>query len=415
MKSARLYGFVGAVVVAGAVSGAFQDWGALLVFPTEDLFGLAILGLLALFSEALSLSLDVGKASGSDSVSTSISFIPVFVALLLFGPAAALALMLTAGVFAELAIRRKPAIKVFFNAGQWALACGLGGLVFTALNGSTLMQVGVEPRALLVPFGGFAIIFVTVTHAAVAGVISLNGEVGLKKVWRNVIGESGGNVLFDLLISPVAFGIALLYIPLHTTGLLIAFLPLFFIRHSYYINLRLQKANKDLLTALVKALETRDPYTSGHSLRVASLARDIAETLGLSQRQIADVETAALLHDIGKIDAIYEEIIQKPSGLSPTERLVIESHVIKGVELLRTLSSFSDDIICRCGITMKGRMGGAIRVVCAEQRFQSGRRSSKSATPSTRCCLTGHTEKLCRSLRFAANCRSMWGPSSTWR
>ena len=56
MKSARLYGFVGAVVVAGAVSGAFQDWGALLVFPTEDLFGLAILGLLALFSEALSLN-----------------------------------------------------------------------------------------------------------------------------------------------------------------------------------------------------------------------------------------------------------------------------------------------------------------------------------------------------------------------
>ena len=167
-------------------------------------------------------------------------------------------------------------IKVVFNAGQWALACGLGGLVFTALNGSTLIQGGVAPRDLLVPFGGFAIIFVTVTHAAVAGVISLSGEVGLRKVWRNVIGESGGNVFFDLLISPVAFGIALLYIPLHTTGLLIAFLPLFFIRHSYYINLRLQKANKDLLTALVKALETRDPYTSGHSLRVASLARDIA-------------------------------------------------------------------------------------------------------------------------------------------
>ena len=152
-------------------------------------------------------------------------------------------------------------------------------------------------------------------------------------------------MLYDLLISPVAFGIALLYIPLHAAGLLVAFLPLFFIRNSYFINLRLQQANKDLIKALVKAIETRDPYTSGHSLRVASLARDIAETLGLSQRQVAEVETAALLHDIGKIDAIYEDILRKPTDLSPSERSVIESHVIKGVELLRSLSSFPEEIL----------------------------------------------------------------------
>ena len=74
-------------------------------------------------------------------------------------------------------------------------------------------------------------------------------------------------------------------------------------------------------------------------------SRDITEALGLPQRQVEDVETAALLHDIGKIDAIYEEIIRKPSDLSSTERLVIESHVIKGVELLRTLSSFPEEIL----------------------------------------------------------------------
>ena len=188
-----------AVVAAGTVAGALLDWSTLFLFPTEDLFALAILGVLALFSEALSLSLDVGKASGNDSVSTSISFIPVFVALLIFGPAAALLLMLAAGVFAELAIRRKPAIKVLFNTGQWALACGLGGLLFTALNGTTLLQGGVAARDLLVPFAGFAIVFGLVTHAAVAGVLSLSGNLPLRKVWRSVIGESGGNLLFDLL------------------------------------------------------------------------------------------------------------------------------------------------------------------------------------------------------------------------
>ena len=322
-----------------------QDWKALVALPTEHLFAIGVLVLLSLFSEALSLSVEVRKNSVGDSVTTSVTFIPLLVGLLLFGPAASLLLMLTAGVVAELAIRKKPAIKVLFNAGQWALACGLGGLAFSALGGTTLLAAQGTIRGLLLPFSGFAIVFVIVTHAAVSGVISLSREVPLREVWQNVIGRSGGNVLYDILVSPVAFAIAALYIPLHVTGLLLAFLPLFFIRHSYSVNLRLQQANKDLLKALVKAIETRDPYTSGHSLRVASLARDLAETMGLSQRQIGDIETAALLHDIGKIDALYEDIIRKPADLSPSERQVIESHVTKGVELLRSLSSFPEEVV----------------------------------------------------------------------
>jgi len=345
VKTFRLHLFIVATVAFGTIAGSLQDWNSLFILPTEHLFAVGVLVLLSLFSEALSLNLELGKSSASESVSTSITFIPVLVGLLLFGPAAALMLMLTAGVIAELAIRRKPAIKVIFNAGQWALACGVGGIVYSLLGGASILQADLTPRHLLVPFVGFVTSFVLITHGAVAAVISLNSDISLRKMWHNVIGDSGGNILYDLLISPVAFAIALLYIPLHSTGLLIAFLPLFFIRKSYFINLRLQQANKDLVKALVKAIETRDPYTSGHSLRVASLARDVAEGLGLSQRQISDIETAALLHDIGKIDAVYEDILRKPSDLSPNERMVIESHVTKGVELLRSLSSFPDEIL----------------------------------------------------------------------
>jgi putative nucleotidyltransferase with HDIG domain len=252
---------------------------------------------------------------------------------------------LIAGVTAELAIRRKPAIKAVFNAGQWSLACGLGGLVFTQLDGSTLLQTGGVSIDLLVPFAAYAAVLVLVNNAAVAAVIAISGNLPIVDVWRKVTGRSGTNVLYDLLVSPISFGIAVLYLPLKVAGLLLAFLPLLFIRHSYFTNLRLQQANRDLVKALVKAIETRDPYTSGHSLRVAGLARDIAELVGLSERQIDDVETAALLHDIGKIDAIYVDIIQKPTDLSASERAVIESHVTKGVELLRSLSSFPEHVL----------------------------------------------------------------------
>src|SRR5690606_24983971 len=117
------------------------------------------------------------------------------------------------------------------------------------------------------------------------------------------------------------------------------------IRYSYLSKVQLQQANRDLLRALVKAIETRDPYTSGHSLRVSSLARAIAEDLGLSRRQVEQVETAALLHDIGKIDMVYAPLIRKPGELTPEERTVIQSHATKGAELLRSLSSVDEEVI----------------------------------------------------------------------
>lgn len=122
-------------------------------------------------------------------------------------------------------------------------------------------------------------------------------------------------------------------------------LPLQLLRHSYLSKLQLEKVNKDLLRVLIKAIETRDPYTSGHSLRVSTLARAIAEDMGLSRRKVDDIETAALLHDIGKIDALYSELICKPHDLTPDEREIIRTHATKGADLLRSLSAFNDDII----------------------------------------------------------------------
>jgi len=122
-------------------------------------------------------------------------------------------------------------------------------------------------------------------------------------------------------------------------------LPLMLIRYSYLSKVQLQQANRDLLRALVKAIETRDPYTSGHSLRVSSLARAIAEDLGLPRKKVEQVETAALLHDIGKIDMVYAPLIRKPGELTPEERAVIQSHATRGAELLRSLSSVDEEVI----------------------------------------------------------------------
>jgi putative nucleotidyltransferase with HDIG domain len=147
------------------------------------------------------------------------------------------------------------------------------------------------------------------------------------------------------MVLPIAILVAYLYFELHVVGLFVALLPLLFVRYSYLAKFRLEVANRDLLQVLVKAIETRDPYTSGHSIRVQSLSRSIGEELGLSIRMIEELETAALLHDVGKIEVVYEEILLKPSGLSDQERKIIESHVDRGVEILTSLSSFNSRVI----------------------------------------------------------------------
>jgi putative nucleotidyltransferase with HDIG domain len=93
---------------------------------------------------------------------------------------------------------------------------------------------------------------------------------------------------------------------------------------------------KHLLLALANALEAGDPYTSGHSRRVARNAERIARRLGLPAHQVAKVRTAAALHDIGKLDT-PREILHKRGRLTDAEFAVIQEHPGRGGELVATL------------------------------------------------------------------------------
>jgi HD-GYP domain-containing protein (c-di-GMP phosphodiesterase class II) len=67
------------------------------------------------------------------------------------------------------------------------------------------------------------------------------------------------------------------------------------------MNQQLEQKNREQLNLMVRAMEARDPYTSGHSVRVSEYARAMARELGMSAKQVDNVETAALLHDVGKM------------------------------------------------------------------------------------------------------------------
>jgi PAS domain S-box-containing protein/putative nucleotidyltransferase with HDIG domain len=100
----------------------------------------------------------------------------------------------------------------------------------------------------------------------------------------------------------------------------------------------LRKAVDTTVQVLVSAVEVRDPYTAGHQLRTADLARAIATEMGLPQEKIDGIRMAGSIHDIGKL-SIPAEILSKPTKLTNLEFSIIKEHSQKGYEMLKDVES----------------------------------------------------------------------------
>ena len=98
------------------------------------------------------------------------------------------------------------------------------------------------------------------------------------------------------------------------------------------------------LRTVANTVDAKDPYTNGHSIRVAIYAREITRRLGYSENDQESVYYIALLHDIGKI-AVPDHILKKPGSLTPEERAVVQMHPPWGGEILRdfTALKYIDD------------------------------------------------------------------------
>lgn len=93
-----------------------------------------------------------------------------------------------------------------------------------------------------------------------------------------------------------------------------------------------EHAERVILT-LAKMIDARDPFTAGHSGRVADYADKIAQRMGLDVATRDDLRRGALFHDLGKI-VIPDAILRKPGTLTQVERTVVEEHPVVGHDLL---------------------------------------------------------------------------------
>lgn len=93
------------------------------------------------------------------------------------------------------------------------------------------------------------------------------------------------------------------------------------------------------ITALANAIDARDPYTRGHSERVAVYAVRVGERVGLHGRDLDFLRYASLLHDVGKIN-IRDEILNKPGRLTDDEFQVMKRHPEYGAAIMMPVKAF---------------------------------------------------------------------------
>jgi len=105
-------------------------------------------------------------------------------------------------------------------------------------------------------------------------------------------------------------------------------------------NIELFREKEQLLVGIVRsmvsAIDAKDPYTCGHSERVAIVARRIAEQMKLDEHQRQRIYLTGLLHDIGKI-GVSDAILHKPGKLTEEEFAVIQRHPDQGWSILQEL------------------------------------------------------------------------------
>jgi len=101
-----------------------------------------------------------------------------------------------------------------------------------------------------------------------------------------------------------------------------------------------QSNTRQMLESLADTVDLRDPYTGGHSQRVAALTASIVRAIGMTGPEAELIVAAARVHDIGKI-GVPDYILNKPDRLTPEEEAIMQTHPDLGADLLKRYHDFA--------------------------------------------------------------------------
>ena len=273
----------------------------------------------------------------SSNTAGSVAYLPILTGLFLVPHWAGVLGTTAAALVAQLILRRAP-IKVVFNTSTMLFASSIVVISYRFLGGASLLSL---PEFAFLPYFAASLLFFATNSLTVSGIIGLQEDKNPLGIWLK---QMRFNLVYDVLSIPFVFVFAYVYVHFAVIGGAIFMIPLLGARELYKKNWQLEKTNQELLELMVAAIEARDPYTSGHSRRVANMARVIGRALGVRERELERIVVAALLHDVGKIHQEFEPILSKPGKLTAEESAIMRTHPQKSEELARNVSSLKDTL-----------------------------------------------------------------------
>jgi putative nucleotidyltransferase with HDIG domain len=317
----RLYilAVLGAALVALPASAAFRG-----DLRASDTVAFALVTAMAAVAQLWPVHLSVKVKVTVDDTAT-------FAAALLLGPFYA---MIAAGASTLVALHfrgvRQRWYNRGFNAATSTLATGAASAVYLALAGQGSPVVR-EPWAILVAAIMKYLVHTALVDLVVALQVRRNPLSGWWRLHRRLVPYETALLLLGALAAIAGqsepWALALFAIPMAVV--------LLTLRDSA----RVREQTKAAILELADLIDLRDPYTHGHSQRVAGLAERLARRLRLEYAQVELIRDAARVHDIGKIGT-NDLVLQKPGPLTDEEQREMRRHAEIGHRLLRRIPEF---------------------------------------------------------------------------
>ncbi len=320
-----------------------------LPFLVKHVLTISLFSLIAFFAEIYEIKIIYTRAT-----STAIAL--YLAAIVLGGLHFALGVVLLSVLSAEIFLRWEfisskrfvPFLRsVAFNTGQLLVAIFLAGLTFTLVGGHPLLETSSDATGILgyqnlIGYLPVALAYVVASIAntsLVAGIVRLTQGVpffyqlkfNLKHLHIQLLSLGVLGILIAVVYAQNPWNLILLLIPL----------VLVHISLRDYTKLRAEA--KNTFEQMIHALSERDPYTFEHSEEVAQLSAEIAREMKLPPDQVETIQSAALIHDIGKI-GIPDRILRKPGPLNDEEWEIMRRHPVIGAELIKGMEIYGDGV-----------------------------------------------------------------------
>lgn len=279
-------------------------------------------------AEILYIELPGGKGRVSASFGTNLG------AALVLEPHEA-ALVAAGGILIANLIERLAVDVIAFNTSQLWLTAFAAALVWKALWPAEAL-LPIEPQEVLGVMLRLLVVGL-VYYVINLTLVSLSMRLAYGVRLREMVAKS---VLWGIpshvTVGTLGFLIAVLYLNIGIWGVLLLWVPLLLARYAFRQYVDIRAAHLETIQALALALDAKDPYTLGHSERVAEYAEEVGRQMNLPESEIELLRYAGILHDIGKI-GISDAVLNKVGKLTDAEFQLIQSHTTIGARVVKPM------------------------------------------------------------------------------